>query len=524
MNKLTEYFKTLKEKWNNLSKKKRIVIILLTSGIIFSSIILFVYLNRVTYATLFSNLEPQDSEKIITKLNEDKIQYKIKGNSILVPEEKVDELRMTVLSDGYMPSSGKGFELFDEGKFGVTDSEARIMYQRALEGELARTIESFEEVEKARVHLVMPQETVFTRDTDKATASVTLKLKATNTLSPEQVKAIVALVSGSVKNLPKENVEVIDSNMNLLSENLFNDISPTGTVSALKQQEYEKQFENGLQNDLKKMLENVFGAGRVSVKVNADLDFDSKEITTIKYDKDSIVRSQHKIKENASDSLGKDTGNSPIDNNTSNNIVNSGNQSSNSNREEETTNYEIGETKENVVKAPGEVRRMTVSVVIDGNLSFEEKQSIQNIVAAATGYNQERGDTINIEALAFNQEAKKKLESDLAAMQKQEEYEKKKKFYIQVGAASAALILLVIALIIYRRKKNNEDFEEDKPSHTIDLMVGDNIVPKQSIAYEPILDDNDEGMTLEQELKNYANKKPEQVAEVIKTWLAEDER
>lgn len=520
MNKVLNLLKSVGDKWNNLSKSKKISIVIILTGLIISIIIFAIYTNRVEYDVLFSNLEPQDSSKVIEKLKTDKIQYKIEGNSILVPKEKVEELRLSIFSDTSLPSNLKGFELFDQNKFGVTDTEAKIMYQRALEGELARTIQGFDEVEKARVHLVLPEDSVFTRDEEKARASVTLKLKGNSKLSTEQVKAIISLISASVKNLPKENVEIIDSDMNLLSENIFEN-EQNGVITSTKQQEFKNQFEKNLQSDVKNMLEKVFGKDKVTVKINADLDFDSRQISTIKYDKDSIIRSQHKIKENSNDSNSQGAGGSPIDNNMSNTIQNN-NQSSTSNREEEITNYEIGQTEEKIIKAPGEIKRLTVSVVIDGNLSELEKQSIRNIVSAATGLSEERGDIINIEALTFNDDYKKKAQADLEEMKKQEELARKRKTYIMIGEAVAGLIVLLAIALIYR-KKNKKNKEQQIETNQIDMLIGD-VIQKQPIAYEPVLEDNEQDMNLEKEIKNYASTKPDQVVELVKTWLAEDER
>ncbi|CCJ34711.1 flagellar basal-body MS-ring/collar protein FliF [Caloramator australicus] len=519
MDKLKELLGKIKEKWTSFNLTKKVLVLSLIT-LFFTGIILSaVYLTKEKYEVLFSNLQPQDSQAIVEKLKEQKVSYKIQGNSILVPKSKVDELRLTVLENGYLPSDGQGWSLFDQSKFGVTDTEAKIMYQRALQDELARTIESFDEVEKARVHLVLPDDTVFARDTSKARASVTLKLKYNKTLSQDKVKAIVALVSGSVKDLPKENVEVIDSNMNLLSENLFDD-TLNGTSSALKQRDIERQFENQLEKDVLSMLETVFGKDKVTVKINADMDFDSKSITTISYDKDAIIRSQHKIKESSNDSSGAGAGSSPIDNNMSNTLANGSSQSSNTQREEELTNYEVGQTEEKIIKAPGEVKRLSVSVIIDGSLNDAEKQTIKNIVAAATGYDEARGDRINIEALAFNNEAKEKAQKDLEEIQKQLEQKEKIKQYSYIGAAGLALLFGLIAFIRSRRRKKQE--KELEQQHHLDVVISD-VLPKPQVEYQPLLNEEEE-MDLEKEIKNYASKKPEQVVEVIKTWLAEDER
>jgi flagellar M-ring protein FliF len=288
MNKILDFLKSLGQKWKDLSKGKKTAIIIGTVTFISVIAIILSYTTKVTYAPLFYNLESQDAAAIRDKLIADKVPYKVKDNTILVPKDLVEELRISVYSGGYLPSSGKGFELFDESKFGVTDTEAKVMYQRALETELARTIESLNEVDKARVHLVLPDETVFARETEKATASVTLMLKGTSSLTPEQVKSVIALVSGSVKDLPKENIEVIDSNLNHLSEGLYDETTGSDTMSASKQQQLENEFEAKIQKDVVRMLESVFGTGKVSVNVNTDMDFDSKKISQVKYDKEKI--------------------------------------------------------------------------------------------------------------------------------------------------------------------------------------------------------------------------------------------
>lgn len=526
MNKVMEILKGLGEKWKGQSKSKKITTVVISSAIAISLLVAILFTTKVEYATLFSSLEPQDSAKIIAQLKADKVQYKIEGTTILVPKNKVDELRMSAFSGGFAPSE-KGFELFDESKFGVTDTEARIMYQRALEGELSRTIESFEEVEKARVHLVLPEETVFTRDTEKARASVTLKLIGTNTLEPEKVKAIISLVSGSVEKLPKENVEVVDSNLTLLSDNLYNDLTPGGTPSALKQQELEKQFESKIQTDVREMLESVYGRSKVKVSVNADLDFDSNQITSITYDKNNVVeRSVHTTDESSNDSGGGTSITSPVDDGMGNTIGGEGGQSAASNRNETTVNNEIGQTEQKTIKAPGEVKRMTVSVVLDGTIDEMEKVSIKNIVAAATGYDEMRNDVINIEALPFNNDIKKKAEEDLLKMQEEEAKADKIKTYAIIGGGALGLIVALILLISAlrkRRKKKNAELEAAKPS--FDVVVGDSVIPVQQIDYKPVLDDEEEDMmTMEKEIKGYANKKPDQVSEVIRTWLSEDER
>jgi flagellar M-ring protein FliF len=526
MNKIMEFVKSIGEKWKSYSTTKKVSFILILVGIIFSTIFLVAYLDKASYDTLYSNLDPEVSAQVIEKLKTDGISYRVEGDSILVPKDMVAELRMSNAAD--MQSVKTGFEIFDQGKFGVTDTEAQIMYQRALEGELARSIESLDEVDSARVHLVLPDESVFARETQDATASVIIKEKGLSTLSPEQVKAIIALVSGSVESLPQKNVQVLDSNANLLSENIFDDTSSSGTVSATKQQEFERQFEDQLQVDVKGMLEEVFGQGNIAVKVNSDLNFDSKQTTTIKYDKDNVVqRSLKTITEKSSDTTGTggadSTGTDPQFDTTEYPVADQNGGVSTYEKNDETVNNEIGQVEDITIKAPGEVTRMTVSVVIDGSLNDTEKNEIKNIVATAVGYDQTRGDSINISALPFNTDKQDKVDAELAAMEAQAKKEERTKLYTRIGIGAGALILMIVLLsIISKNKKKNA--KPDDINQGLDVVVGDTIIPKQPNVYENVLDDQDTGdMSLEKELQSYATKKPEQVAEVIRTWLSDDE-
>lgn len=529
MNRVLEFLKSIWSKWKALSTYKKISIIVLIVGLILSSIFLAAYINKTSYDILYTNLEPEVSAKIIEKLKTDGVSYRVEGNSILVPKDKAAELRMSNASE--LQSLNTGFEIFDESKFGVTDTEAKIMYQRALEGELARSIESLEEVERARVHLSIPDESVFARDTQEAKASVIVKVKALNTLREDQVKAIIALVSGSVKNLPQKNVQVLDSDANLLSQDIYDDTNTSGTVSATKQQEYEREFEKRLQNDVKGMLEEVFGQGNVAVKINSDLNFDSKQITTITFDKDNVVqRSIKTVTEKSSDSTGSggasSTGTDAQFDTTQYPATSQGNGTSTYENKDETINNEIGQVEETTIKAPGEVTRMTVSVVIDGTLNDTEKSEIRNIVATAVGFNEDRGDSINISAIPFNTEKQDEIDKELAAMEEAEQRAQRVKLYTRIGIGAASLILLIVLLSIYsrrKRKKEEENVASDMPNG-LDVVVGEDIIPKQPVAYEPVLDEDDDlNMSLEKEIQTYATKKPDQVVEVIKTWLSDDE-
>ncbi len=198
----------------------------------------------------------------------------IEGNSILVEKSQVDKLRMEMLSEVQITEGSQGFELFDKGSIGATDEESRIMYQRALSGELERTIKGFEEVEAAKVNLVLPTNSAFVTKPTPASASVTVKLVPGNELSPEQVKAIVHLVTGSVENLDKEDVTIVSDNLKLLTEGLFDNEKGTQATSTENQIDSTKKVEKEYEKKILNVLEPIY-KDNVKVSVNAQLNFDA---------------------------------------------------------------------------------------------------------------------------------------------------------------------------------------------------------------------------------------------------------
>ena len=260
-------------------------------------------------------MDPSDSKYIHEQLVEMGLDVKIRGKSIYVPRGRVDELRLTFSPD--LKGGSKGFELLDKSSgFGFTDEEFLIQKQRIVQGELERTIRSFSQVKDSRVHITPSKTSVFMTEKDPARASVYVRLNAGESLSREQVKSIIHLVSSAWNNLPFENVEVVDSRMNLLSLGIYDgsdDLNFTGSLDA--HMNLERKFEYELENRLLSVIEPVLGADKVRIRVNADLDFDSKKRTDIIIDENKVPISEHIIKEQNSASVNGTGG--PIDNNMS---------------------------------------------------------------------------------------------------------------------------------------------------------------------------------------------------------------
>lgn len=521
MNKLSQWISNLKTKISELSTKKKIAYGIILASIIAVAIYGTISVSSTKYAVLFQNVDSDDAGAIYTKLKEKKEDFKVEGNTILVPKDRVDSLRMEVLAEVPMTNGSQGFELLDKSKFGSTDAEMKINYQRALQGEIERTIKAFPEIENARVHLVLPEDSVFVKDPTPAKASITLKMKSGKKLTTDQVKAIVSLVSGSVKNLPKENVEINDTKGSL-TQNLFEDDKFEASSSAEKQQVLEKDYEKKLENKVMDMLSAVYGKDKVRVIVNADLNFDVQETDKITYDPKNVVVSEKNIKTTEKGTQGEVTG-SPVDDNMNNEIEQNADGSITT-HEENTKNYQISESKEKVIKAPGDVNRLTVSVILDGVIDNATRASVSNSVMSAVGYSQARGDSISVEGLAFDKELENKVKDDLEAMEKEDAKATLMKKYGLIGIGVILLLAAIIGIILWRRSHRKEE-EEILPLSHIDTVIDDEIELEQKPKFKPIeLETETEISHTENEIRKYAIEKPDQVSEIIKSWLAEDER
>jgi flagellar M-ring protein FliF len=234
---------------------------------------IFLWANKAEYKVLYTNLTPQDSAEIVGKLKELKIPYKFEREEsvVLVPEEKLHEARLGLAEAG-MPKSGVGFEIFDKTDFGTTEFVQKLNFQRAIQGELARTIKDMDEVKDARVIVVLPKDSVFVEDVKPPSASVFLKLRAK--LPPGKVQAIVHLVASAVENLRPELVTVVDSEGKVLSKGLGLDESDSPMN---KQLEYKLEYERNMAGRIQTMLEEIVGPGKAIVRVTADMNF-AKEI------------------------------------------------------------------------------------------------------------------------------------------------------------------------------------------------------------------------------------------------------
>lgn len=559
MGKLSSLFKEGMDKFKGLSKGKKAAYIILAIGIIVSLALTLSYTTSTKYEVLFSNMDTQDSGNVISKLKEKKATYEIKGNSILVPKTQVDQLRMEILSEVTFTNGSKGWELLDNtSQLGTTDEQMKLNYQRALQGELERTIKTFPQIEGCRVILVPAEESAFVTDQAPASASVALKIKSGQTLSKQQISAIISLVSGSVKNLPKENVQVVDDKMTTLSNGIFKSDGTETLTSDLtdeesKRQLAKKQYEKSLEDKIYNQLEPIYKDG-VRVTINADLDFDANQSVATTYGNNQVV-SEHDVKSTTTNPSGTTSTTSPVDNNMTNSISNTTTGTGTTTNEDVTKNYEVSKVESKNIKAPGDVKKITASVVLNGNVDDNTKTIVKNLVVNSIGYDEKRGDNITVESLPFDNTAKTAAKKAVDEMKAQTTADSKNAIYKQIGiGAGAAMVLLLLLIAFKRRNKDNDEIDEDMlnieseglkvknlssqkentlvmPDGTtmqLDEISTDSERSQQKVQkpnFKPIeFEVEDEHSHLEKELKKYAMDKPDQVADIIKSWLADDER
>src|SRR5580700_7718051 len=371
---------------------------------------------------LFTDLAYEDSAAIVKELDRQAVPYELRddGNIVMVPKDRVARLRMAFAEGGLPKGGGVGYEIFDKSEvLGTTSFVQNINNVRALEGELARTIRSLDRVQDARVHLVMPDRPLFARDKVDATASIVLKVRGT--LEQHQVRAIRHLVAGAVNGLRPERVSVVDERGQLLADGASNDANG-GDVST---DERQAAFEKRLRGQVEAIVSSVVGPNHARVQVAADFDFNRVTQTSDKYDPEGrVVRSSQTREETSATNDGKE------------NQVTVGNEipggqrqaapggaesaasRDESRKSEEIVNYEISKITKTEVLEGGRLNRVSVAVLVDGTYgkndkgestyqprSKEELDQIATLVRSAIGFNQKRGDQVEIVNLRFAETA-----------------------------------------------------------------------------------------------------------------------
>ncbi|MDU1062144.1 MAG: flagellar basal-body MS-ring/collar protein FliF [Leclercia adecarboxylata] len=428
------------------------------------------------YRTLFSNLSDQDGGAIVTQLTQMNVPYRFSdnGGALEVPADKVHELRLRLAQQGLPKGGAVGFELLDQEKFGISQFSEQVNYQRALEGELARTIETLGPLKSARVHLAMPKPTLFVREQKAPSASVTVNLQPGRALDEGQISAVVHLVSSAVAGLPPGNVTLVDQMGRLLTKSNTSDRDLNDA-----QLKYATDVENRVQSRIEAILGPIVGTSNVHAQVTAQIDFADKEQTEEQYrpngDAAQAVMRSRQVNENlqiGGPNAGGVPGalsnqpapantapiNAPAQNQQNGQqgaqqqqtaaAANAGPRTSSRN---ETTNYEVDRTIRHTKMNTGDVQRLSVAVVVnyktlpDGKplpLTTEQMKQIEDLTREAMGYSEKRGDTLNVVNSPFS--AVDDTSGELPFWQKQA-------FIELLIEAGRWLLVVIVAWLLWRK-------------------------------------------------------------------------
>ncbi len=432
--------------WSGFTSGQKTTLGLALAAVLIGGYFFTKWAAQPTWTPLYGNLSATDAGSVTQELAGKGANYKLAdgGATVLVPQAQVYQLRLDMSAKGLPTGGSQGYALLD--KQGITTSEfrQRVDYQRALEGELARTIGAIDGVSGADVHLVIPADDVFADDSRKPSASVLLHSAGGHKFGSDQVRAIVNLVAGSVEGLTPEAVTVADSAGHVLSAPGDGGLDASGDAQATQ----ARTFEDGLARSLEEMLAPVTGAGGAVVRVKADLDFDERSTTTERFDQPPAGQTAPIVNESTSNEtfagpgastpaggvLGTD-GQAPAAGAASN--------ANNYEKEQSDRSFAVGKVTEQVKSAPGRVSRLSVAVLVDNKVQVAPAE-ITNLVNAAAGIDSQRGDVVSVQAMAFDRSATEAAKKE----EKVAEAARSKAQMMNLVRTGGVLLIVLVALFL----------------------------------------------------------------------------
>ena len=434
--------------WKGQSTKQKVVLVALVVLVVVMVPLLISWATRPSYAVAFSGLSEEDAAAITQKLDEQGVSYQLRGTStILVPSNEVYTVRLSMAQAGIPKDNTVGFEIFGQSTLGMTEFSQQVNYQRALEGELERTIGSLDAVQGVRVNLVIPEKTLLAQEQAPTTASVTLQTKSGRSLDNNQVQAITHLVASSVEGLKPANVVVVDTQGNLLASGDTASGAGGSGSQATDQRAAEQAAARQVQQKVQAMLDSVLGPNKSVVQASVSMDWSSKDTTTQTYDPTpSAVRSSQHVQESYT-TAGSTTGGIPgLQSNlpTAVPTLANGQTPLEYQHSEDTNNYELSQTQTHEVVTPGTIKQISLAVLVDGVSDTGQLNAIRSAAGAAAGIDTNRGDNLSVQSLKFDRSY---YDEQQAAMDSAARTD----LYTRIGTGVAAAVLLAGLLWYFSR-------------------------------------------------------------------------
>jgi flagellar M-ring protein FliF len=507
-----------------LAKYRRLMLFAAASLMLTGFIGLVLWSSEKPYQSIYAGMTEKDAAAVVSLLQKEHIPYRLEGGGVVtVPEDQVYQVRMNLAGKGMTPTDNIGFELFDQNnEFGLSDFTRKINLQRALQGELAKTIEVMPQINAARVHLVLPKESAFAERDRKATASVMLQLSGSRQLPKKSVIAIQNLVAASIPELDHSAVTVVDSAGDLLSSNEKEAPSSEGQTM----QEYQARLETRMEARLTGMLEQIVGEGQAVVRVSAEINREFIEQNSTRYNPDEqVLRSQKAIDEKRT-STGAAIGVPGVASNTPGAKQQAGaaarpvSPEERANRSENTTNFEISSTIEHRIVPFGSINKLSVATIVGGHMkkdadgkqiftprTKEELSSLQQLIERAMGYDEDRGDSVDVQSMPLvNISSQVDSEALMAS--------ENRAFYLQAaryGIAAMALLLLAWFILKPLAKRIQENAAaQGAAANRARALNG----PGNELSHEAYA-----RLANMEQVRNSIMEEPERASKVLREWV-----
>ncbi len=506
MNEFFQQFLTqARDVWNKTTSQQRMGMVGLSLLTVAGMIALLIWAQRPKYEVLYSRLEQDDANNIVMELEANKVPYQLEqdGTMVLVPSTQVAETRLTLAGKGLPRGDGVGYEIFDKVNIGVTDFVQKINYRRALEGELARSIETVKDVDKVRVHIVIPEERLFSEDQQQPSASVMLKLRPSAELDEKQILGITHLVASSIEGLTPESITIIDSYGNMLST--VQAVDPMVKLTA-HQLELRQRMEDYLTKKVQSLLNGVVGQGNTVVRVSTELDFKAVDQTIRTFDpNNTVVRGEQRDETVETNDTDKTS-------HTNENTI---------------TNFEMNETMEHIVQQAGSIRRMTVAVFVNHKAELlppagggdpvpqrvprtqEELDNIREIVQTSVGLDPLRGDQVAINQVNFDTS---QVDQEREALEQAE----RREFWYNI-AQKLLLVISILIFVLFARSLLRS-LKILPPKEAAEEGIESAVPIEEEISLEA-----QKRAQIQEQVMIFAKEKPANVAKLIKTWMVEEE-
>lgn len=503
---------------------QKAVAVIGTAALLLAAFLVFRWVSAPSYAPLYSNLSGEDAAAIVDELTAEGVSYELAdgGNTIMVPRNDVYAARVKLQGKGLPGNSGnEGYGGLDDQSLSTSESQERTDFKRAMEGEVANTLEAMDGVSTAIVHLAMPEAKVFSDEQEPTTASVLVDTDPGTQLDDEQVQSMVSLVARSIDGLDPKNVTISDASGKLLTA----DGADSGSGASSGRAKQVEQFEDSMQDKIQAALDTWVGPGNSTATVTADLDFDKSVINSRSYsnDKKNPPISQSKTSEKYSGVTGTDGAGGVVGADGQMDPTASANGDGTYENSSETRDNALDEVVERRETAPGAVNRLGISVVLDTAAAADiQPEVIKDQIASAAGIDPERGDTIEVALLPFDKSVAEANAAEIAAAKAADAADRKNAMIRNIAIGGGVMLVALMAWWQARRRTKARD---EATSYVVEQLRLDAanrapVIESPALAALEAAETNEED-SMRDELIALVEKQPEDVAALLRGWLVE---